>query len=316
MAASHYPVTVLMPVYNGERYLASALESVLGQTFAQFQLLVIDDGSTDNSLKILRRYARHDVRLKIVSRENRGLVATLNEGLETARGDFVARMDADDIALPRRLEMQVAHLEAHDDVVCLGGYYELIDYLGRYLTTMMPPHDHAALESQLLAGHTPICHPSAMMRRAVAIGAGGYDPKMMLAEDLDLWLRLGEVGNLAVLPAPVVQYRLHGKSVSEKAGLRQRQVARAACEQAWKRRGIAGNFDAAESARPLSDRRSRLKFSLLYGWWAFNSGQRTTALSYGMQSVMLAPWHKESVKLLACAAIKKLPRPEITPVHA
>lgn len=316
MAANHYSVTVLMPVYNGERYLASALESVLGQTFAQFQLLVIDDGSTDNSLKILRRYARHDVRLKIVSRENRGLVATLNEGLETARGEFVARMDADDIALPRRLEMQVAHMEAHDDVVCLGGYYELIDYLGRYLTTMMPPHDHAALEAQLLAGHTPICHPSAMMRRAVAIGAGGYDPKMMLAEDLDLWLRLGEVGNLAVLPAPVVQYRLHGKSVSEKAGLKQRQIARAACEQAWKRRGVAGTFDAAESARPLSDRRSRLKFTLLYGWWAFNSGKRTTALSYGMRSVMLAPWHKESVKLLACAAIKKLPRPEKTPVHA
>jgi hypothetical protein len=301
-----------MPVYNGERYLASALESVLGQTFAQFQFLVIDDGSTDGSMKILRRYARHDVRLKIVSRENRGLVATLNEGLAIAQGEFVARMDADDISLPRRLEMQVAHMEAHDDVVCLGGYYQLIDHRGRLLTTMQPPHDHPALEEQLLAGHTPICHPSAMMRRAVALGAGGYDPKMMLAEDLDLWLRLGEIGNLAVLPAPVVQYRLHGKSVSEKAGLRQRDVARSACEQAWKRRGIKGEFGAGESARPLSDRRSRLKFSLLYGWWAFNSGQRATALSYGMHSVMLAPWDKESMRLLACAAIKKLPRPAKT----
>jgi hypothetical protein len=310
MPPAHYPVTVLMPVYNAERYLAIALESVLGQTFAQFQFLVIDDGSTDHSMSILRRYARHDVRLKIISRENRGLVATLNEGLEAARGEFVARMDADDISLPRRLEMQVSYMEAHDDVVCLGGYYQLIDHRGRMLTTMTPPNEHAALEAQLLVGHTPICHPSAIMRRAVALGAGGYDPKMMLAEDLDLWLRLGEIGNLAVLPVPLVQYRLHGKSVSEKAGLKQRQVARAACEQAWKRRGISGVFDATESARPLSDRRSRHKFSLLYGWWAFNSGQRTTALSYGMHSVMLRPWDKEGMRLLACAAIKKLPRPE------
>ena len=316
MASSQYPITVLMPVYNAQRYLASALESVLGQTFARFQFLVIDDGSTDKSMSILRRYARHDVRIKVVSRENRGLVATLNEGLEMARGEYVARMDADDISLPRRLERQFEHMDAHDDVVCLGGYYQLIDQRGRLLTTMTPPTDHNGLESQMLAGHTPICHPSAMMRRSVAVGAKGYNPEMMLAEDLDLWLRLGEVGNLAVLPEPLVQYRLHGKSVSEQAGLKQRLRAKAACEEAWKRRGINGVFDASESARPLGDRRSRHKFSLLYGWWAFNSGQRTTALSYGMHSMMLMPWNKEGMRLLACAAIKKMPRQGHSKVHA
>jgi glycosyltransferase involved in cell wall biosynthesis len=301
------PVTVLMPVYNAQRYLAGALESILGQTFADFQFLIIDDGSTDNSLAILRRYARHDVRMRLISRENRGLVATLNEGIALARGEYIARMDADDIALPRRLEFQVWHMDANPDVVCLGGYYDLIDYRGRLLTTMRPPTDHAGIEKEMLAGHTPICHPSAMVRREAIAKAGAYDPSMMLAEDLDLWLRLGEIGTLANLPMSLVRYRLHGQSVSERAGLIQRQTARQACERAWRRRGIQGHFEAVEPARPQQDRRSRRYFALLYGWWAFNSGQRRTALAYGLKGVALAPWDKEAFRLLVCAAIKHMP---------
>ena len=306
-ASTIAPVTVLMPVYNAERYLSGALESILGQTFTDFQFLIIDDGSTDASMSILRRYARHDSRVCIVSRENRGLVATLNEGLDISRSEFVARMDADDVALPHRLEHQVMHMEVHEDIVCLGGYYQLIDRRGRLLTTMTPPTDHEGIEKEMLAGHTPICHPSAMMRRAAAARVGGYDPQMMLAEDLDLWLRLGEIGKLANLPIPIVRYRLHGNSLSEQAGLKQRRKALEVCERAWERRSIQGAFDASESARPLSSRRSRLKFAVLYGWWAFNSGQRSTALAYGVRSVALAPWNKESIKLMVCAAIKPLP---------
>ena len=302
------PVTIIMPVYNAERYLAGALQSLLAQTFSEFQLLAIDDGSTDESLSILRRYARHDLRIRIVSRENRGLVATLNEGLHLSRSELVARMDSDDMSLPCRLEWQVAHMEAHPDVVCLGGYYDLIDHRGRLLTTMKPPTDHAGIEKEMLAGHTPICHPSAMVRRQIALKAGGYDPSMMLAEDLDLWLRMGELGMLANLPMSLVRYRLHGASVSERAGLRQRQTARQACERAWLRRGIQGRFEAEEPARPQADRRSRRRFSLLYGWWAFNSGQRRTALSYGLRAVSLAPWDKEALRLLVCSAIKQMPK--------
>jgi glycosyltransferase involved in cell wall biosynthesis len=301
------PVTVLLPVYNAEHYLASALESVLGQTLADFQLLAIDDGSTDRSLAILRRYARHDSRLRIISRENRGLVASLNEGLHAAKSELVARMDSDDLSLPRRLELQAAHMEANQSVVCCGGYYDLIDHKGRFLTTMTPPTEHAGIEKDMLAGHTPICHPSAMMRRSAALAVGGYDPSMMLAEDLDLWLRLGEVGTLANLPISLVRYRLHGASVSERAGLRQRQTARQACERAYQRRGIEGSFQASDPARPQSDRRSRHRFSVLYGWWAFNSGQRRTAISYGLKAVTLAPWDRESLKLLVCSTIKQLP---------
>jgi len=308
MASRIAPVTVLMPVFNAERYLAAALESVLGQTFADFQFLIIDDGSTDGTLPVLRRYARHDSRIRLVSRENRGLVATLNEGLNLSRSELVARMDADDVALPWRLESQLAHMEAHDDVLCVGGYYDLIDHRGRMLTTMKPPTDHAGIEKQMLAGHTPICHPSAIIRREAALKVGGYDPEMMLAEDLDLWLRLGEIGLLGNLPVSVVQYRLHFQSVSEQAGLRQRQTARAACLKAYKRRGIKDIFEANDPARPQADRSSRCKFSLMYGWWAFNSGHRITALAYGMKSVFLAPLDKEAYRLLVCSAIKRLPK--------
>jgi hypothetical protein len=146
-----------------------------------------------------------------------------------------------------------------------------------------------------------------MMRRSAALAVGGYDPSMMLAEDLDLWLRMGEMGSLANLPISLVRYRLHGASVSERAGLRQRQTARQACERAYQRRGIEGRFEASEPARPQSDRRSRRRFSILYGWWAFNSGQRRTAVSYGMKAVGLAPWDKEALKLLACSVAKQLP---------
>jgi hypothetical protein len=297
-----------MPVFNAERYLAAALESVLGQTFADFQFLIIDDGSTDATLPVLRRYARHDSRIRLVSRQNRGLVATLNEGLHLARSELLARMDADDVALPWRLESQVAHMEQHEDVLCVGGYYDLIDHRGRMLTTMTPPTDHIGIDREMLAGHTPICHPSAMMRREAALRVGGYDPDMMLAEDLDLWLRLAEIGALANLPVSLVQYRLHFESVSEQAGLRQRQTARLACQRAYQRRGIPGDFQAHDPARPQSDRRSRCKFSLMYGWWAFNSAHRYTALAYGLKSVLLSPLDKEAYRLLVCSMIKRMPR--------
>jgi glycosyltransferase involved in cell wall biosynthesis len=234
------PITILMPVYNAERYLASTLESILAQTYADFHFLIIDDGSTDSSLAVLRRYARHDLRIRLISRENRGYVQSINEGIELSRGEYIARMDADDIALPGRLESQLKYMEMHPEVVCLGGYYDLIDQHGRFLTTMTPPTEHEAIEEELLAGHTPICHPCAMLRREAVERVGNYDVSMTMADDLDLWLRLGEIGKLANLPFSILQYRLHPKSVSGQAGLKQRQVARAACEMAYNAAALSG----------------------------------------------------------------------------
>ena len=137
---------------------------------------------------------------------------------------------------------------------------------------------------------------------------GGYDPQMYLAEDLDLWLRLGEVGELAIMPQAMVGVRLRRGSVSGRAPGRQLEVARRACTAAWKRRGIVGQFEAAEPSRPVGTRSSRLRFAQLYGWWAFCSGQRRTAAIYGLKCLALAPWRPEGLRLLICALVKRPPK--------
>ncbi len=304
-------VSVLLPVFNGERYLRTALDSVLAQTFHNFELLVLDDGSTDRTLEIVRSYARLDPRLRVLTRENRGLVATLNEMLSLARGEFVARMDADDICLPDRFERQVAWLRAHPGVVCVGGDHELIDERGRRLTTVRTlPHD-AEIQQQALRGHGSICHPSAMIRTEALRRIGGYRPEFYPAEDLDLWLRLGEIGELANLCGAVLRYRLHTQSISESAASgRQRAAGLRCCEAAWRRRGLHDmQFDATEPWRPGSERASRLRFLLRYGWWAFNSRERGTCLAYGLKAVRTLPTSRDAWMLLAAGLAKPMPRP-------
>src|SRR4051794_6460824 len=176
-------VSIIMAVYNAEEFLAAAVESILAQTFRDFEFIVIDDGSTDRSAELLRKYAEKDNRLRLISRPNKGLTASLNEGVQLARGELIARMDADDVARADRLQIQVDYLRAHPEVVLLGGAYELIDGAGRMLTTIRPPSDDATLQEHALSGRTPICHPLAMMRRDAVIRAGGYDEEFKVAQD-------------------------------------------------------------------------------------------------------------------------------------
>jgi glycosyltransferase involved in cell wall biosynthesis len=267
-----------MPVHNGARYLAEAFDSILGQTFADFEFLILDDGSTDSTPALLARRAARDSRIRVVSRPNRGLTASLNELLAQAR-------------------------------VCVGGATLMIDGEGRFLTVISPPADDAAIQSAALAGHGAITHPSAMMRRTALEAVRGYDDNYPAAEDLDLWLRLGEVGKLANLPTPVLKYRLHANSISEGKRELQRNSARRACEAAWMRRGISGRFEAGEAWRPGTDAVSRHRFMLLYGWWAWNSGQRSTALYYGWRALRERALHPDGWKLLLAAMAKPVPKP-------
>jgi len=299
-------ISVLMPVYNAERFVAEAVESILCQTFDDFELLIVDDGSSDRSLSILQDYAAQDKRIRLISRENTGHVAALNEMVQLARGEFLARMDADDIAMVDRFRLQVAHLRQDSDLVCLGGAHGMIDEKGRWLTCLTMPKKNEEIQKLALAGHTPINHPCAMMRRSAVLQVGAYNTTLVPCEDLDLWLRLGEVGKLGNLKEMVLKYRLHADSVSEKQSVLQNQKARDACEQAWQRRGINGTFEATESWRPGRDRPSLHKFMLRYGWWAFNSGQRQTALLYGYKAIQALPWQGEGWLLLASAVIKPI----------
>lgn len=300
-------VSVLMAVYNSERYLALAVNSILNQTYRDFELIVVDDGSTDRSLAILQACAAHDSRLRLTSRANRGIPYTRNELLSQATSELIAVMDADDIARPNRLACQVAFMQQHPEVVCLGSAFELIDAKGRLITRLPVPLNDAQIQPQILAGHAAIFQPCAMMRRQAVLQVGAYNEEMTQAEDLDLWLRLGEIGKLANLPEALMQYRLHPNSVSEQDCALQRQKAREACQQACDRRGLVSQFEAEQPWRPGPDRDSQHRFTIQYGWWAFNSAQRQTAIIYALKAIRLWPTQVTGWKLLACALARPLP---------
>jgi len=283
-------ITVLIPVYNGEEYLREAVESILNQSFRDFEALIIDDGSTDGSLAILNEFAAQDERVRIISRENRGLVATLNEGIEQAKAPLIARMDADDIALPERFALQVAYLTEHPEVVCVGGRYINIDEKNRILTYMDHlPTDDEGVQQALLAGNSVLCHPCTLFRRDDALAVGGYDPETMLAEDLDLWLRLGERGKLGIVPDYVLHYREHSGSLSSGSHGKQLEVMRQVCAKAGERRGVSVPFECT-GWRPTN--RSELYDRMRARWWSgYARGYRSMALDYAWQAIKVMPWN-------------------------
>lgn len=297
-------ISVTMPVYNGAPYLAETIESILNQTFQDFELIICDDGSADNSLEIIRSFSAKDSRIVVMTRENRGIVYTRNEMLAHSRGKYIAVIDHDDVALPERFALQVKYLEEHPEVVCVGGDTYLIDHKGRHLTTLIHLKGDEKIQQSALAGHGSITHSCAMIRADVLRKIGGYDVERYLVEDLDLWLRLGECGKLENISEPILKFRLHSKSASEQNGLKQRQAAKLACEAAWKRRGIEGKYEAGYPWRPTADADSRYKFMLQYGWWAWNSRQRQTAIIYGLKAIQVKPLRKEGWVLLFCALFK------------
>lgn len=295
-------VSVLIAVYNSARYLSAAIDSVLQQTFANFECVLIDDGSTDGSWNLLQSYAAQDTRLRISRQENQGIATTRNRLLAQAQGEFVATMDADDIMLPNRLARQVQFLIAHPEVVCVGGALDWINEQGRFLGHCDVPETDTEIQRLLLGGISLLHHPCTMARRSALMQVGGYDETMVASVDLDLWLRLGEIGELANLPETVLQYRLHSKSITHAKQMRQSQDALAACQRAWSRRNIEAEF-----IRQPADHLKQHRFWLRCGWNNFLDGQREVARYCGIRAVATQPSDWEAWKLLACALIKPIP---------
>lgn len=204
-------VTVLLPVHNAQEWLPAALASVSGQSFGDFELLAIDDGSTDASPTMLQ--SCRDARLRVVRQErNQGLVASLNRGIELARGRYVARMDADDLAHPRRLEHQARYLDAHPEVGVCGTWYWLRQ--GTRRTHVRVPVGHDEIVARLFF-RSAFGHPTVMLRRELLLASGlRYDAAALHAEDFDLWVRLREHTRFANLPRYLLEYRLHPRQVS------------------------------------------------------------------------------------------------------
>ena len=232
-------VSVVMPVYNGERYVAEAVESILSQSFQDFEFLVFDDGSEDRTFAIINEYATRDHRIHLVRKRHQGYVPWLNEGLAASRGEFIARMDADDISLPERFARQVEYLREHVSCSAVGCGLLLIDPDGSPLCYRIFEGDHDKLDAKQIMGEFPaIAHPASMIRRSSLIKAGGYREEYESMEEFDLWLRLAEHGRLANLPNVLFKYRQHHQSVNATQVMRQKSWADHIVNEARTRRGL------------------------------------------------------------------------------
>ncbi len=203
-------VTVVMPVYNAEKYLRQSIESILNQTHVDFIFMIINDGSTDDSEKIILSF--NDKRMQYLKNEsNKGLIYTLNKGLGIVHTDYVVRMDADDIALPHRIEKQLEFMEQHPDVAVSGSQ---IQYFGNNNDISTFPLDHELLKSKLI--FTPcICHPASIIRTSVIKNNNlFYDPNYLLIEDYEYWIRISNYGRLANLPEVLLKYRWEGQNIT------------------------------------------------------------------------------------------------------
>src|ERR1035437_9156737 len=167
-------ISVLLPVYNAAPYLSEAVESVLAQSFEDFEFLALDDGSTDGSLNILREYETRDRRLRVISRQNKGLIVSLNELISQARGRYLARMDGDDVCAPLRFQKQLEFLDARSDYIVVGGWISRINQRGLPIGVLQGPCEHEEIDRANLKGHTSIHHPTAMIRKSAVLAVGGY----------------------------------------------------------------------------------------------------------------------------------------------
>ena len=217
-------VTVLMPVYDGERFLREAVDSVLVQTYADFEFVVVDDGSTDRTAQILDAYDDSRI-VRLCRRANRGIVPALNWGVAVSRGELIARHDADDVAQPCRLEEQVRLLDRHPELVIVGSSSHLIDEGGMHLGTQCYPASDTAIRWQMLF-HNSFVHTSVMVRAEVLrTNALRYDAQALHAEDYDLWSRLLYHGQGMNVGQALVKQRIHMHQIGQVAAVQQRQSA-------------------------------------------------------------------------------------------
>jgi glycosyltransferase involved in cell wall biosynthesis len=285
-------VTVLIPVFNAGWMLVEAVNSILDQTYSDFECLVINDGSTDGGFEALRSLT--DPRLRLVDNpRNLGLISTLNRGIELARAPLLARMDADDISMPARLELQVAEFDRRPGLVLLGCRGVCITERGEVFSKIDAPVGSKEVVSGLLRRNAFI-HPSVMFRTDVIRRLGGYSQEAMHAEDYDLWLRVAEQHEVDNLPAELLRYRVHGRQVSQ-TKLRSQQLMTVRIQQeAWgryRRLGKAVLPPFPQSAwRQWTAREGTLGAN--YWHWAyvnFRVGAPAAGRSTALQGLLVAP---------------------------
>jgi len=208
-------ISVVTPVYNAGAYLKDAIESILYQTFTDFEFIIVDDASTDNSYKIIEEYSKKDKRIVMLRNEkNLGIAESRTKGTKYAKGKYIAVADADDISISTRLEKQHNYLEQHNDCGVVGGFIELFDSdTGKIIGVRKYYEDDTNLRKRLFL-YCPVAQPVCMIRKEVFDNLGYYDPKYPPAEDLDLWFRIGMKYKFANIQEILLKYRVHKKSAT------------------------------------------------------------------------------------------------------
>ncbi len=277
-------VTILLPVYNGDKYLGEAIDSIINQSFSDFEFLIIDDGSTDGSVKIIESY--NDSRIRFVRNEtNLGLIATLNKGLALARGEYVARMDQDDISLPERLKKQVGFMNQHTDLGICGTWSKTIGEVEKSWLTRFPV-GHNEIMSHLLF-NTAISHPTAMfdMKKFRSLNLN-YDINAIHAEDYNLWVKASDYFNLGNVPEVLLLYRVHRQQTCQAQSKRQEQTTAAVRKKMLGKMGIVVSDDELELHSEISN----------YSWKKSHSFYIDSKRWFKKLEEMVDPRYKKAVK--------------------
>ncbi len=207
-------VSVILPAYNGEKYLGQAIESMLNQTFNNFELIIINDGSTDSTEEIIKSY--NDKRIKYIKTpKNLGLIKSLNIGIKNSQSEYIARMDQDDISFPYRLKKQVEYLDKHPEIIEVGSWAETINEEGKHVGYYKPGCNFILIKYEMLFGNI-MMHPSIMMRKDNIAAIGGYDDAAINVEDYDVHLKFLKNGQIAIMPDILIQYRHHPESITSR----------------------------------------------------------------------------------------------------
>ena len=212
-------ISVIMSVYNGEKYLRQAVQSILTQTYADFEFIIINDGSTDGSRELLEGFK--DDRIRLFNDENKGQTKSLNEAIRHSTGKYIARMDADDIALPQRFEKQIYVMESDSDVAMCGSFADVVDGGGRYIRTYRVPVSNSSIRRNILM-HNPFIHSSVMIRKDVLDAVGYYDESFNRAQDYELWTRIVFKYTTVNIPEILIKYRIHDDQMTSSFGIKMR----------------------------------------------------------------------------------------------
>jgi glycosyltransferase involved in cell wall biosynthesis len=301
-SADRPAISVLMPVYNAAAFLHAAVGSILQQTFRDFELICIDDGSGDDSLAILREYQWADPRVRLYSRPNTGIVGALNDALDMARAPLCARMDADDRCDPRRFALQWTFMLEHPHLVAVGTALRCVDIYGSPLGAINPPLDHDAIDRRLMLGDaSALVHATLMIRTEVLRRIGGWQNRFNWVEDLDLFLRLAEAGRVANLSEPLYDYVRHPDSVCYRNYEVMCQRVRDVMREAYARRGRLDELDFTKIRPELWENEKATSPAQMFRDWAchaIHAKNARVARKHALDALRREPWSPRSWKVM------------------